>query len=695
MIGEDAETAYKDNYSVIRHCLYGLLHKEGAALNIEVYAYKNDYSKSELRLNLLPYKVKATSFPNEANKIALDLLGLESFFNEGGELDGAKLDAQEGLILFAKSGSKQTLCGQNILISDFAVAYRAVFHAGDNEAFISLDPHKDPTKVTANFGGFLEDTRIGSVVLEADKRFKTITSGLDPNSFKDIRGYTRKFVPKFISVSERDLIHDFSQTKNWIGTRFWFYPDSVEIESDFDYHFARVKKPQFTADAERSKDDYSNLEEFERRKKVELSHSIRENIDHLNQYYLLYAKAYSEIKELMAVARLMGICSWLKKAKVSGIDLDALLSVELPAFKTDRTKTKLVAVASLALPNNKTSDIDYIIRNTSITFISPILDRNFKDYFSNSTNLAKYLCYRNNVPLEKYNSYLNEASKFIPIYTNKTVRDFIKSKEDLQALAEYASRQVDVKSSDVMTYKLEIEKKKNELHKIESQLHEMKASMESDHSNYNSYVPLYNSLVGKYETIRREFNYEIYRYNQLNIQKRYIIEIGGGINLGPRNFNISSKADQSYIRNFMQITKSADVRWKPIHQSGTWIRSSVIAGGSSFKNIVPETYWSVENKFNSNGYSLMRMTSMPNKKYWMIKGKGSWRDLLTADNLSYRERYFNPEAKEIHIASYRSGSLVQYLVGRIVENNKIVFAKSSRRDLMKPQEPPIWWIKQN
>lgn len=694
MIGEDAEAAYKANYSVIRHCLSGLLPEQGMPLNVEVYAYKNDYSKSELNLNLLPYKFDATSFPKEANKIALDLLGLQSFFNEGGELDGAKLDPQGGLILFAKSGSKQTLVGQKISISDFAVAYRAVFHAGDNEAFISLDPHKDPTKVTVNFGGFLEDTRIGSVVLESDKRFKTITSGLDPNSFRDIRRYTRQFVPTFMPVSERDLFHDFSQTKSWIGTRFWFYPDSVEIESDFDYQYARVKNPQFQADAERSKDDYANSVEFERRKQVELSPSIRENIDHLNQNYLLYAKAYPEIKELMTVARLMGICAWLKKAKTNKIDLDALLSVELPAFTTDREKTQLVAVASIALPNNKNNDINYIKENTSIISLTPFLDRNFKDYFSNKTNLAKYLCYKNNIPIENYSIYLNEASKLIPIYTNKKVRNLIKSKKDLQGFAEYASRQVDIKSSDVAVYKLEINNKKDELNRIESQLHKIKAAMETDSSNYNSYVPLYNTLVGKYENIRKELNQDIDRYNQLNIQRRYIIEIGGGINLGPKNFNISSKADQSYIRNFMQITKSADVRWGPIHHSGTWIRSSAIAGGSSFKNIVPRTHWSLENEFNSNGYSLIRMTSIPDKKYWMIKGKGSWRDLLKADNLSYRERYLNPETKEIHIATYRYGSVVQYLVGRIGENNRIVFTKSSRKDLLKPQDPPTWWIQQ-
>lgn len=157
--GEDAETAYRDNYCLIRHCLSGLLPNDGSKLTVEVYSYKNHYFTQELSLNLNPYTFESADFLKPSNKIAIDLAGLESFFKDGEGLEGAKIDNQEGLILFAKSGPIQTLMRQKISLSDFAVAYRAIFHSGDNEAFISLDPHKDPTKVTVNFGGFLEDTR--------------------------------------------------------------------------------------------------------------------------------------------------------------------------------------------------------------------------------------------------------------------------------------------------------------------------------------------------------------------------------------------------------------------------------------------------------------------------------------------------------------------------------------------------------
>ncbi|MGO8944021.1 MAG: hypothetical protein ACLQJ7_10150 [Syntrophobacteraceae bacterium] len=97
------------------------------------------------------------------------------------------------------------------------------------------------------------------------------------------------------------------------------------------------------ADAERSQDDFASPEEFEKKKSATLSPSIRRNIDHLNLNYSQYANAFSELKELTTVARVMGISSWLRKASPGWLDLDTLLSVELPPLATPREKTQLVS----------------------------------------------------------------------------------------------------------------------------------------------------------------------------------------------------------------------------------------------------------------------------------------------------------------------------------------------------------------
>ena len=133
LLGDNPETAYKTNYSLIRHCLRALLPKDGSNLFVEVFAYKNNYRSSELELNLDPYTLKASSFSAPKGTVPLDLAGLEDFFNKKGQLEGAKLDA--GLTLYAQKGGDETLASYPVSLADFAVAYRAAFHAGDNDAF--------------------------------------------------------------------------------------------------------------------------------------------------------------------------------------------------------------------------------------------------------------------------------------------------------------------------------------------------------------------------------------------------------------------------------------------------------------------------------------------------------------------------------------------------------------------------------
>ena len=288
-LGNDAKQAYDSSYGVVRHILAALLPSGGQPLKVRVYAYQNDYANCELKLCLERFEIEATDFPLPPGKAPLDLDSLRDFFSQGAELAGGSIDSKSNLILVGRKGEKQTLASEPVELADLAVAYRAVFHAGDNQAFISLDRHSNPTLVNVNFGGFLEDTRIGLVVLEADKRFKTITSGLDPTSFADLRNDIRASVPDFASVSERDLTLPDDGRRGWQGTRFWYYPDSVEIEASLDYRQGAIAKAQFTADAERSREDFGSSVEFDQAKKARLSPSIRMNIEDLNRNYATYA----------------------------------------------------------------------------------------------------------------------------------------------------------------------------------------------------------------------------------------------------------------------------------------------------------------------------------------------------------------------------------------------------------------------
>jgi len=387
--GTSPRRAYQNNYGVVRHCLASIS-KTAGKINVEVYSYQHDYSKTELKLYPLPYRFSSDAFPIPQNKIPLNLTELFAFFRAGKPLAGANVN-EKGLTLLAAEGETPKVDGVPITLSDFAVAYRSIFHAGQNSAFISLDPNASPTLATVNFGGYLENTAVGRTVLSADKRFKTIAAGLDPNTFTDRSNEIRQAVPNFLSAVERDLLGYSNVNGKWIGTRFWFYPESVEIETNENFSAARLIRARFTADAERQRDDFKSSDDFERFKQTMLSPSIRECIANLNSNYDLYSKVFPEFKELDHVARLLGICSWLKRRPAQVLDLDALLSVEVPVKKTPKTKTQMIAAAWLVSKNNSRPDQAAVISNRSIQYLSTYLDLSIEEVFGTADVLTKFL----------------------------------------------------------------------------------------------------------------------------------------------------------------------------------------------------------------------------------------------------------------------------------------------------------------
>lgn len=699
LLGDDPEKSYQTDYHLIRHCLNALLSPDGLPLTVEVFSYKNDYGKAELRLNLNPYTFSASSFPPKG--VPLDITGLAAFFDANPEIQGAQIDRSKGLLLYGKQGGKQTLAGVNISLSDLAVAYRAVFHAGDNEAFISLDPHADPTKVTVNFGGYLENTRIGAIVLEADKRFKTITSGLDPNKFNDLRQYTRKHIPSFMSVAEQDLIDSTHVSSGkWIGTRFWFYPDSIGIESDLNYQYAMITNPFFMADAERSKDDFASPEEFQRKKNITLSPSIRRNIDHLNQNYFQYAHAFSELEELTTVARLMGICSWLYKANPQWLDLDALLSVELPPFTTPKEKTQLIATCFVSYFASEGTNEDYVLKKSKIVYLSPVLDKKVSDYFKNAANYAKYLSIRKGKKEDNYKLYEAEALQLLKIQRNLNVREIVKTKEDLEALASYSANSLGIqKPVEAKTLENDLRTSKETLQKLEAEIERIKRklSFPENPNDHNALVDQHNRLVYQHKSMVERHNKMVNVYNSLGgVRQLYIIEIGGGINLEPRNFKIKTPPSSARLQGFKGLLDKVGTEWRSLNGSGRWIRNETGGVTTEIKSKLPRMTWVSMSEATSGSSMYKHLQSDKERQYWSATDSqtGSWRDCRKIDRVSYQERSYEAASKKFQLAKFSSGNLEGCIVGHMEHPDRIVFRKSERKDLLKQKDPPIWFDSQ-
>ncbi|MDD5457658.1 MAG: hypothetical protein PHV30_11600 [Candidatus Margulisbacteria bacterium] len=660
--GLDAQKTYNDFYSLLRHPLKNIAQYR-KPLDIKVYVYQNIYSQTQLQINKTAYSFRQSYFPPEKNKILLNMANLERFFRTGATLEGARLDHQKGLILFGKLSEPTTFAGNPETIADFAAAYRAVFWAGDNKAFISLDPHPDVSKAAVNFGGYLEDTHIGDVVLEADKRFKTITSGLDPNSAMDVRAYTRKFVPDFFTVSERDILsNQYTKNRGWIKTRFWFYPDNITIEADPQNTFARIINPQFTADAERSRDDFATLQEFERKKKQYLLPAIRSNIDHLNEHYQDYAKAYPELKELSQVGRLIGLCSWLKKVNPVWLDLDELLAVELPPFKTSREKTQLMAISFLREAVADNVQEATVKKNLRIIYVSSVLEQTIGEYFKNSVNYKDFI--------SQSDSHTN--SKDIDTqFRQKSplrIKELVRTKADLENLLAYESKKYKPDLDEYMaSQQKKIEQDKKQLQLIVEELNNKRNMV-----NTNEQIVSYNNLVNSYNKKQEEFNREV---GEFNIQARslkfpFIMEIGGGINLEPENFNIITVKQSPGLTELEQADKNI--------QSG-WLNSESPQSKPTEKPFLSKS--AIAKKQTNNKKTATIKASNPVLKKVETKpqmqinrNEKTWEVTILSGKNKISEKKYDIKNKELRIVNYGQNQQKANLKGTINDRGEIVFS---------------------
>lgn len=551
--GQSPQASYRAWYPALRHVLNTLCTSARQPLTVEIYAFTNHYAQAELRLNPVPLLIKKTYFGRIPDQTPINLGALNQFLMTGQILTGIQLNETNGVQFLGNSSRyAMTLAGQPVSLADFAVAYRSVFYSGDNAPFISLDPHRDPTRVQINFGGYLENTRIGWVILAADKRFKTITSGLDPDSYQDMRATIRSTIPDFSTCSEMDIAQLRKQkASSWTGTRLWFYPESIRVDFNPDTGIGVIRNPRFTADAERTRDDYGSDQDFERRKKSELSPSIRTNIANLNANYDEWAGIFGEFQELKSVGRLMGITALLKRLRPkTDVDLDVLLTVPIPPCPTATEKNQLLGAALLTWSEDTPFSMADIKANTRIKPLSPIMDQPVSALFRTADQLRSYWAVRDHTDPNKIS--LNKAETYRIRYASDSVRSIMRSREDLKALISWYTDQQEITvPAHLKTIEQTISRNKTELTAINDRLEKLaRQIIDSDSGiDKNKLIQTYNEQVETYNSRVKEARKTIAVYNRSAIHKSTIMEISGGINLEPDKFTINIAPSQQKNRN--------------------------------------------------------------------------------------------------------------------------------------------------
>jgi len=550
--GDNPENGFKKYQSVIRHPIQDLINSEHLSIkNIEVYVFNNDYAKTEIRVDIAPATFAINDIDLSPKHQPIDLGSIEEFLNHGVVLEAVEVGERNDIFFYGRSASDQTITGKPVSISDIAVIYRAIFHYGYNAPYISLDTYEDNRYAKVNFGGHLENTRVGHVVLEADKLFKMLSTGIDPNTHEFVKSKITKHVPTFLTEDERGFLEDTNEGSTQI--RYWFYPD--EIGTVTDGSIGVVQKHQFLADAERI-----DIE-------VQLDNATRKTIDHLNKYYIQYEKAENTYKELNTVGRMMALVNWLKEMNIGDrVELDDLLSVKIPAFSTPERTKKMLAITAIVCPEDLNVTNKNIRDYTKTYYLSHLLDK-----YSASTSDEEFLEIADN-----YFSQVDIAELYPPY-------------KKLEDQVDDYDRQINSKEKEIKILNNEIERKKDTLDEYSS----------SDIDQYNNLINKYNSLLENQKSLINVYNAKIDELNSMNIISGAIFSIGGGISLNPREFKqtIINK-DSPAIREIAKVKNQLKFVGN-ISKSGDWMRSNVTNGGSRI-NKLPDISWTLSKSENGS-----------------------------------------------------------------------------------------------
>lgn len=550
--GDNPENSFEKYQSVIRHPIQDLINSEHLSIKkIEVYVFNNDYAKTEIRVNTIPATCAINDLDLSPKRQSIDLGSIEEFLNHGVVLEAVEVDEKNDLFFYGRSASDQTIAGKPVFLSDIAVIYRAIFHYGYNAPYISLDTHEDNRYAKVNFGGYLKNTRVGHVVLEADKLFKTLSTGIDPNTHEFVKSKITKHVPAFLTEDERGFLEDTNERN--IQIRYWFYPD--EIGTVTDGSIGVVQKHQFLADAERM-----DVE-------VQLDKATRKTIDHLNENFIQYEKAENTYKELNTVGRMMALVNWLKEMNIEDrVELDDLLSVKIPAFSTPEKTKKMLAITAIACPEDLNITNQNVRDYTKTYYLSHLLDK-----YSSSTSDKEFLEIADN-----HFSQVDIAELYPPY---KKLKDQVDDYERL----------INSKEKEIELLNDEIKRKKDTLDKYSS----------SDIEQYNNLINKYNSLLENQESMINVYNAKINELNSMNIMSKAIFSIGGGISLDPREFKQTvTNRDSPAIREIAKVKNQLKTVGN-ISKSGDWMRSNVTDGGSRI-NKLPNISWTSSKSENGS-----------------------------------------------------------------------------------------------
>lgn len=542
--GRDFRRSLDEHQPVIRHAIAAVNGSLNTAIRrIEVYTFMNVYDSLQIHLNASPVAFTPEEWNVASQLRPVDLAGITQFLKSAPMPEAMEVDSAGNLYLYGRESSHPNLSGSPLSLADLAVVYRAVFRRGMNAPYVSLDKNADKRLATVNFGGHLENTRIGDVLLQADKCFKSLCTGIDPDTHKPVTKRILRQVPDFLSEDQRALLE--STVSGHPQARIWLYPDSIEVVTDRE--IGAINTDQFIAEIER-------IDIGRPHKGYALG-----TVEHFNQHYAAYENVFESLRDLRTIGRLMALFGWLKRMKLdTKVALDDFLTIELPAYTTPGVLKRMIAATAVVRSEYPGPTPETIRKQSKVYDVSSVLD----DCQPGTAEWRQQ---------ELAAAYLR-STKFLELVPPRF--------QDLKSRLIYLE---DLAKSD--NEKLDSLDKKLE---ISEQMLDNSDRISLD--RHNRLIDEFNRLVEEQKSAYREGDSLYAELKKMKVAPYFTISSGGGISLRRTEFK------RVYLsRKSPRVKEVAAVRSKlhpdgPVSRSGDWMRSN--AGNSPVKvQPVPISQW--------------------------------------------------------------------------------------------------------
>src|SRR5208282_1898348 len=275
---------------------------------------------------------------------------------------------------------------------------------------------------------------------------------------------------------------------------------------------------------------------------------------------------------------------------------------------------------------------DYVLSKSTVVNLTPILDKTVLDHFISADNFAKYLSVKNGEKEENYKSYAIEAAQLFKVQSKLKVREIIKTKEDLEALASHSVHSLDIqKPMHANAIEKELKTSKETLQKLEAEIEQIRQRLSSteNHNEYNALVDYHNKLIYQHKSMVERYNQAVNIYNSLGgVRQSSVIEIGGGIDLEPGNFKIMTPSSSAKLQEFSGIIDKVSADWRSLNRSGKWIRNGIGGAVTEAKSKLPEMAWVLKKEGTSGSSTYRHLQSGIQNQYWSSSDLQvrSWRD---------------------------------------------------------------------